>query len=536
MGIEAVTSGKPVRRRELLVAGATASAGLAMAAGAGPLNYAAIARKRKIPLAKAGSFSQGIASGFPFPNAITLWTRLDKIGGNAHVKLEVAKDKGFKRVVQQRNVKVLKSTDHTGKAHVEGLKAGTEYFYRFETKDKSSPIGTFRTGPPPDSQQPIRIAVLSCQNWNAGFFNAQRAIANEDVDLVLHLGDYIYESDYYTGGPRTDTTGVNNDGDVQTLAEYREKYHLYKSDPDLRAMHLAHPFVSIWDDHEVEGNYAGDDPSSHAAPGETNDEHPRRVLFPERQVNGYQAFFEYMPRWNYLGDKNRIFEYVRLGAMVDLILTDERQYRDQQPCNDQILVPCPDSGNPGRTMLGANQKAWLKDRLINSPQNWKLWASEVMLMAVELVADDGGVNQDAWDGYTAERAELMNYILANDIENVAILTGDIHTFFAGKATTTGNNSGTPAAPEFVGGSATSLGLPEATGFPAAALGAIAAAQDQHVSFYDFEKRGYMIIEAKPDELTCEFKSVDALTQGAGAPASLAKFRVDPGDRTPTQTA
>ena len=240
-----------------------------------------------------------------------------------------------------------------------------------------------------------------------------------------------------------------------------------------------------------------------------------------------------MPRYRYLGDRSRIYEYYRLGSLVDLILTDERQYRDQQPCNDQILVPCADSNTPGRTMLGATQKAWFKDRMVNSPQTWKLWGSEVMLMSLEIALGAGGVNQDQWDGYGAERDEIMNYLLDHNVENMVILTGDIHTFFAGTASTSGNSLGDPVAPEFVGGSATSLGLPEETGYPPSVFDALAA-QDPHIIMHDFSKRGYTVIEARPDELLCEFKSVNALVKGS-APASLAKFRVGPGDRSPTQT-
>jgi alkaline phosphatase D len=512
-----------LRRRELLVAGG--AAGLILAS---PLNYSAIARAKRAPIATQGKFLHGVSSGFPSTKAITLWTRVSELDKSSKVTLEVATDKHFKHVVDTQQVLADSKRDFTIHAQAKGLKPATEYFYRFETKNRASTTGKFKTLAPSDSKDPIRIGILSCQSYTAGYYNAQAALAKEkDLDLVLCLGDYMYERHYYNGPPdRVDTTGANGDGDVQTLDEYRAKYRLGQSDKSLQAMHAAYPFVSVWDDHEVEDNYAGTSPDS-AQPDPTleNNDAPRRVPFGERRTNGYKAFFEAMPRMQHKGDPNAIYGSVKLGGMVELFLTDQRQYRDPQPCNDVQLQGCPDDNTPGRTMLGSAQKSWFKGAVPKSKSAWKLWGSEVMVMALQ-TAPGNNANHDQWDGYGAERQEILDSFVAAGVKNFAALTGDIHTFFAGNLYTTGVESGTPVGVELVGGSATSFGLPEETGIPSATLTALAPA-DPHIKYFDFDHRGYMVVEASKSELSAEFKSVDALTKGA-KPVSLKKFKVASG--------
>jgi alkaline phosphatase D len=529
--LESLDSSQRLGRRSFLI-GALATG----AAVAAPVNYAALARKRRIPFAKHGKFDLGVASGFPRPRGIELWTRVGEIGRTSKLKVIVAKDRKFKNVVDEKLVTARKERDFTARTFVKGLKPDHQYFYRFVTKDGKSPVGRFKTAPPLDSSQPVRIAFYSCQHYESGFYNAQRAIANEpNLDLVLCLGDYIYE--YSDGsGVRRDTTGNNHDGDTQLLNEYWEKYRLYKSDKDLQAMHAAYPFLSVWDDHEVEDNYADGQPSSNQQdPSKTQlKDYPRRVPFGQREANGHQAFFNYMPRARFKGDRDRIFEEYRLGKLVDILMTDERQYRDRQPCNDAQLEACLDADSP-RTMLGARQLEWFKSRLVGAPTTWKVWATELMVMATRL-APGVPAQVDAWDGYGFERKQILDHVVDNNVQNVVAITGDIHTFFAGTAYTTGDQAtGRAAFPEFVGGSATSLGLPEATGLPPNVLAGLAAV-NPHIKFFDFVKRGYGVIELGPTEAVCELKAVDALHQGAATPTTIAKFRVPLGARQPEQLA
>jgi alkaline phosphatase D len=526
--LESLDTEPSLGRRQFLIAGLATG----VAAAALP-NYAAMARKRRVPVAKSGTFPLGVASGFPYPKGTILWTKLGEAGRTSRLKLQVAKDQHFKNVVLEKTVTARQERDFTARTRVRGLKPAHEYFYRFHTKDKGSPIGRFRTAPPPDSNAPVRIAFISCQSYEAGFYNAHAAIANEpDLDLVLHLGDYIYESHYYDGF-RKDTSGFNHDGNVEFLPEYRQKYNLYKSDPDLMAMHAAHNFVAVWDDHEVEDNYADGLASSHAQPGLTNNGLPRRISIQERRANAYQAYFNYMPRLRFDGDRDRIYEDIRIGKLVDLILTDERQYRDQQPCNDAQITPCADEQNPNRTMLGAKQKAWFKQALAGSPQTWKLWANEVMLMGLQ-TAPQMGVNNDQWDGYAAERRELLEFVLAQNVKNLVPLTGDIHNFFTGTATIDGSDTGTPVCGEFVGGSATSHGLPEETGLDPNTIKALANALDHHISFIDLINRGYSLIEVTPTQVSCEFKKVQIQSRDGGQASSMAKFVLPSGSTLPQQ--
>jgi alkaline phosphatase D len=521
-----------LRRREFLIGGA--GAGLAIAA---PINYSAIARSLRVPVAGHGKFAHGVAAGLPSPKGITLWTRVSELERSSKLNLEVAKDKHFRHLVKSKEVVAEKGRDFTVHQHISGLRPGHEYFYRFQTKHKSSGAGRFRTLPPADSKQKIRIGFYSCQDWEAGYFNAQAGLADADVDLVVCLGDYIYEHRYYPGpSDRLDTLGANGDGDVQTLDEYRSKYRQYQSDSGLQAMHAAHAFLSIWDDHEVEDNYAGDEPDSAATDPnfENNNTYPRRVPFGQRRRNGYKAFFEAMPRLQKKGDKNRIYGSLRLGGLAELFLTDQRQYRDPQPCDDALLEPCATSDEPGRTFLGAEQKAWFKKAVVKSDAKWKLWGSETMVMSLDLPKYQH-VSQDQWDGYSAERREILEHFLAKGVTNLAALTGDIHTFLAGDMTTTGNIDGTPVGVELVGGSATSLGFPEFLGVPSSTLETLREANDPHVKWADFDRRGYGVVTVSKSKLVAEFFGVDALTRDA-PPFLLARFEVPSGARTLNRVA
>src|SRR3954454_2751275 len=515
------------RRREFVAAGA--GAGLTFA-GMGPLNYVALAKERKLPVAASGKFAHGVASGIPTPKGITLWTRVSELTRSSRLTLEVATDKHFKHVINRSSVVADANKDYTVHIGLGGLKPAHEYFYRFHTKHTNSRVGTFRTLPPADSNTPIKIGFYSCQSYEAGYFTAQRALAKEkDLDMVLCLGDYIYEHHYYDGpADRVDTTGTNKDGDVQTLAEYRQKYRFYQSDKNLQNLHAAHPFVVIWDDHEVEDNYAGKQPDSASkdpANQENNNKYPRRVPFGARRKNGYQAFFEAMPRFAPRG--NRLYGSLKLGHIAELFLTDERQYRDQQPCNDELITPCADDLQPGRTFLGSTQKSWLKSAVPRSKARWSLLASETMMMALD-TSPGNHANQDQWDGYSAEREEILTTFLNKKVDNLVVLSGDIHSFVAGDLYTNGETSGKRVGTELVGGSATSLGLPEETGVPASTLDQLRKQADPHIIYADLERHGYAVVTASKDKLVCEFKAAGDTMVPNSKVSRIAKFQVNSG--------
>ena len=483
-------------------------------------------RPRGLPLARGVTFPQGVASGDPGERAVTLWTRPEGADPNTKVILEVAREPDFRRVVARRPVRVREDRDLTVEKWVGGLRPGSQYFYRFETADGSSPVGRFRTSRPADSREPVRIGVFTCQEWQSGYYGAHAVLAGEDVDVVVCLGDYVYEAGY--PGPRKDTSGAAGNGEVNTLADYRSKYRLYKSDPDLRALHAAHPVVAIWDDHEVSNDYAADSEGFGVSPS--------KIPFPQRRRNAHRAFYEYMPFAPVAPRSRRghdLYRARRLGANVELFLLDERQYRDQRPCGDVPLLPrpCPEAETGHRTMLGAQQLAWLKSGLQDSQATWKLIANQVMMMALE-IAPATPLGTDQWDGYGAERRDILSHIEQRGIGDVVFVTGDYHAFFAGDVGVNGRGPGSVAT-EFLTGSLTSLSTVETAGNAAGAplppdVEALplraAVALNPHIKYVEERAHGYTILEAHPHELRARYVGVPIDTRSTAA-RDLAQFRV-----------
>lgn len=487
-------------------------------------------RRRGLALAREGTFPQGVAAGTPSERGISLWTRMEGQSGDYKLKLEIAKDSRFSNVVHRTTRTVRARKDHCLETRRAGkyLQPGEEYWYRFETRTGSSPVGRFQTMPAADSRQPIKIVFFSCQDWQAGYYAAHRAIAAEDADLVVGLGDYVYEQNFYKG-PRQDRLGANKDGEVQTLDEYRQKYRMYKGDPNLRAMHAAHSYVGIFDDHEVEDNWAG------ANPGEETMQ--ARVPFLERRSNGLRAFYEYMP-FEPLDGKpdigSGLYRRMRIGQNAELFLLNTREFRDDQPCGDEFFVPCPSAETDARRFLGEVQKRWLKSNLRASGATWKLIGNQVMIMALD-TALGAQINKDSWDGYGVERRELLEYVRGTGVKDVSFLTGDIHTFFAGDVGVNGRGPESVAT-EFVGGSITSLGIPETvnstSGAPltpeqTALLSNNLTLTNPHLKYTQQTARGYGVAEVSQDQMLVTFKGVNALDPNATA-RTIGRFRVASG--------
>lgn len=293
-------------------------------------------------------------------------------GRNGSVRLEVARDAGFGRVVARETIRTGESLGHTVKARIGGLKPRERYYYRFETRGGESTVGRFATAAPLDSDEPVRFAFFSCQDYPHGYYNAHDLLAREDLDFVVDLGDYIYAETYYSKakgtGVRDDRIGRVNPRnplivrEAVTLEDYRDKYRLVRSDPALRRVHARFPIVSIWDDHEVQDKYAGGAARGGLAPGKRFSQARRRA--------GVRAFFESMPLYASGGKDGRVYRAFRFGRTVDLILLDERQYREDQPCGDSPGPACADLDSP-RTFLGPTQLAWAKRRLESSKAAWR---------------------------------------------------------------------------------------------------------------------------------------------------------------------
>jgi len=464
--------------------------------------------QRRTRLYRGGSFAQGVLSGEPTPNGITLLTLLDDVQGAGSVVLEVARDDDFRRVVTRKVIATRGSLNHSVKARVTGLRAGERYYYRFETANRTSPAGRFQTALPADSNETVRFAFFSCSDYTHGFYNAYELLAREDdIDFVLNLGDYIYADTQHTGAKsvRQDRIGrvINDQRQAVTLADYRAKYALYRRDASLRKMHSRFPMISIWDDHEADNNYAG---------GAPNGGLPANENFGRRQPLAYKAFFESMPVFP--TGKSRIYRNRQYGRTLELILLDERQHRADQPCGDAVAAPdCPERTD-GRDFLGDAQMAWAKDRLTRSPATWKVIGNQVPIMPLKSAADRFGTF-DTWQGYVQEREELVNHI--RGVRNVVFATGDFHIFMAGDVRP--GESADPAAtvaPEFHSGSITSESLGE--GQAGIVPGANDANPNTPQGIYDFffginpwldaadvDHHGYGVMETTTSQLKVRYR-------------------------------
>jgi alkaline phosphatase D len=536
------------RRQFVVRAGAAAATAIlspsAMAAGLGSA--------RKVALAKGGRFSEGVMSGEPTPSAITLWTRLAEAEGRVAIDLEVAKDKSFRHVVAHKRLTTSGAVNHNVKSRITGLKAHEQYYYRFATAKSDGPVGRFRTALPADSLQPVRFAFWSCQDYTHGYYNAHERMAKDDLDFVICLGDYIYDETYHTvkdgtavrddkigrAQQESGQAGVDYSRAAETLAQYRDKYALYRSDASLRKMQAKFPVVMLWDDHEVQDNYAGGALDGGLPPSH---HYSRR-----RQAAAYKAFFETMPYSPPAGERNRIYRRLQFGRTVDLLIMDQRQYRANQPCDDATGVPaCADYDQP-RTFLGTRQMNWLKGQLNSSKAAWKVLANEVTIMPTRVL---GGAffGFDSWDGYPREREDLLNHIRTQQIKDVIFVTGDIHTFIAGDVKTNAGQ-GDPAAIEFVGGSITSSGLGE-TDLPAGG-GVTIKGNDKNphtdpsiidalkginpwVDSADFDHHGYGKVTATKDAFECEMVRMQTIKRKTTSriPANGMHYRVARGQQS-----
>jgi alkaline phosphatase D len=465
-------------------------------------------------LFRSGRFADGIVAGDPTARSIALWTRVTDAEGSGRVQLEVARDDDFRHLVASRTVHTDETVNHAVKARVKGLKPHTDYFYRFTTAKHDSKVGRFRTALPADSRQPVRFAYFSCQDYTHGYFNAHEVMLKEDVDFIVCLGDYIYAESYNSvaggTGVRDDLIGSpsispNYEREALTLADYRAKYSLYRSDPALRKLHERFAMVYIPDDHEVQDNYAGGVPDGGLGP-ETR-------FSPARKRAARKAFFESSPRFP---DGKRLYRTLNFGRTVELFIMDQRAHRANQPCNDATAPPCADLYQP-RAFLGRTQLDWLKKRLSASRATWKVMANEVTIMPT-MVLNGAFVAYDSWQGYPLEREELLTHIRDKQIQDVVFVTGDIHTFIAGDVRTD-LGKGEPVAVEFVAGSISSIGFGESV-LPAG-NGAVITGNDANpatdpalvatlrglnpwVDQADLDHHGYGVIEASTKGLSSRF--------------------------------
>jgi alkaline phosphatase D len=485
--------------RGALAAGATVPLG-----GWGQLACEPGARPPRPPAALPdGVFSLGVASGDPLPTAVVLWTRLapaPTAGGGmpavpVPVRWELATDDGFRDVVRRGTAVARPEWGHSVHVDVGRLHPGSWYFYRFRVRDQVSPVGRTRTAPARGATgDRLRFLFASCQNWQSGYWPLWAHAPADDPDLVLHLGDYIYEGPAGTG---PSIVRPHNGPEIVTLDDYRNRYGLYKGDPALQGIHAACPWVVTWDDHEVENNYAGLTPQDVA----------EAPTFPARRAAAYHAWWEHMPVRlpAPAGPDLAVYRSLDWGRLARFHVLDTRQYRTDQPCGDGTGPTCPERTDPARTLLGPDQEAWIGESLASSGATWDVLANQVVMTSMQLA---GSVyNRDQWDGYAAARTRLLGQIRAGGVENAVVLTGDIHA--AGIGTVVDEDpDGSPGTEAFgteLVGSSISSRFDAALADVAEQL--IAALP--HVAFADTRHRGYMVCDVTPADLVTRFQVVDS---------------------------
>ncbi|WKB51297.1 alkaline phosphatase D family protein [Eleftheria terrae] len=473
-------------------------------------------------------FTLGVASGMPRPDSIVLWTRLAprpyEPGGGLRptplaVRWELADDEHFSRPVRAGEQLARPEHAHSVHVQVDRLESGRVYFYRFICGDAVSPIGRTRTAPAEDAPvQRLRLALASCQHYEQGHYAAHRELAARDLDFVLFVGDYIYETSNPTYMVR------RHEGRTPTrLDAFRRRHATYKLDPHLRAAHAAHPWILTWDDHEVENDYAAD----HSRFG--GDPHS----FLMRRAVAYKAYFEHLPiapgrAPN--GPAMRIHDRYAWGRLAELWTLDARQFRSPQACGEdgpngggRLLSRCASVADPGRSVFGAEQERWLDSGLQHSLRSWKLigQASQISSWGVD-TPFGRSIYSDAWDGYPAARERLLRGIARGGVQDVIALGGDVHRHVAAQLRAAPNDPGSPiVASEFVTSSLTSRGLP-------GVATALIRSANPDLLHARGDERGYAVLELTPRQARCEFRATAFPVAEAARLYTQAAFVVERG--------
>lgn len=483
------------------------------------LPLAGFSAERRPGPVPADPFTLGIASGDPSPDGAVIWTRLapnplaeDGFGGMPEravdVEWEVAADERFARVVQRGVVTAVPEHAHSVRVELAGLRPGADYFYRFRTQGYLSPHGRTRTAPQPGSLAPLTMCVASCSNYEQGWFTAYRRMAEEVPDLVVHLGDYQYEYAGRDGGVRRHVGP-----ETVTLANYRQRYAQYKTDPDLQAAHAAAPWLAVLDDHEVADNWAKDIP-----------EKPDGG-FAARRSAALQAYYENMPlrRSSLPRDSGmQLYRRVHWGGLATFHMLDTRQYRTDQPCGDQFRADCPDRLNPAATLTGVDQERWLLNGFRQSRARWDILGQQVFFAQVELTPGPGrGFNPDAWDGYVANRDRIVDGLVRSPVRNGVVLTGDVHSHWAAEVPARYDDPASPVvATELVTTSVSSGGDGSDTRDEIAAV----LPENPHIRYFS-GRRGYVRAHITADALRADFRILPYVSRPGAAVQTGASFVV-----------
>ena len=474
-------------------------------------------------------FTLGVASGYPTQSSVVLWTRLAPTprepGGGVPpqvipVEWEIASDDKMTRVVRKGTDYATPEWAHSIHAEPNGLEPARDYWYRFTVGNARSPIGRTRTAPALNAPLAnLKLAVASCQQYEQGYFTAYKHMLAGNPDLVLHVGDYIYE---LTWGD--DLVRSHDAPEAYTLDDYRQRYALYKSDPDLAAAHAACPWLVTWDDHEVDNDYAG-------AISEENDDPD---LFIARRTAAYRAYYEHMPlprRAVPFGTSMRLYAQRAFGDLANVFMLDQRQYRSPEACSQpgrgggNRVSPreCPALEQPQRQMLGERQESWLFAALANSKARWNLLGQgTVMSYLNERAGDEPRYWTDAWNGYPAARARLMDALVAKPIANPVVLSGDIHAFVVSGLHRKAANLDTPIiASELVTTSISSQGIDQKTFDRWSAI-------NPNLLIADGQHRGYLRLDVSRERLQADLIAMDTVKSANAGAKTLRSFVIEAG--------
>jgi alkaline phosphatase D len=479
------------------------------------------------------TFSLGVASGEPMPDGFVIWTRLapkplQEDGGMpaqaVRVQWQVSRDARFTKVVQQGEFLTDPAKAHCVHVQLEGLDSAQHYHYRFSAGGQESPIGRTRTAPALDADPgSLRFALSSCQHYEQGYFTAHREIAATDLDFVLFVGDYIYESPTHRRSlVRHHAVQVE---DVYSLDLYRIHHASYKLDGDLRACHAAHPWLMTWDDHEVRNDYDG----SHDSEGDLSPED-----FLKRRAMAYQAYFEHLPispKRAPVGPDATFYTQYTWGKLAQLWLLDTRQWRAAQVCNDAIHAPwrarllwqCKPTEAPERSMLGQAQERWLADTLASSTSAWRLIGQTTQLTPGGFGTPLGPLlYADGWDAFPAARERLLAAIAQPRVPDVVVLGGDVHRHVAANLR---QRPGDPSSPiiasEIVGSSITSRGLSEV-------LNQWMRRSNPDILHSRSDERGYALVDITAKRLRCDFRATAHPVKADASFHTQASFVIDRG--------
>lgn len=474
-------------------------------------------------------FTLGVASGEPRPDGVVLWTRLapDPLNGGGMgsapvaVGWTMAEDEQFSRVVRRGTATAVGEDVHSVHVDVTGLRPGRTYWYRFVANGEASPTGRTRTAPAAGAAiNRLRFAYASCQQYEQGYYAAHRHMAADDLDVVFFLGDYIYEASWGKNLIRH-----HGSGEAKTLAGYRNRYALYKSDPDLQASHAAFPWIVTWDDHEVSNDYADD-------AGE-------RVIGPDflrRRAAAYKAYWEHMPlrpAMRPVGPNTKIYRSFDYGALARFAVLDDRQYRSHEPCHKPGLIggggnqpesSCPLRTAPDRTMLGAAQESWLQRTIDGSAARWNLLVQQTRMAQFGIRSQRGRLFfVDGWDGYPAARRRLLDFLGARKPSNPVVIGGDVHATYVANLKPDFEDPNSPVvAAEICGTSITSYGPSSRTAL------ARQRAANPHLIYGNGWTRGYTRMTLERGHAIAELRGLVEARDRDSAISTVAKFAVENG--------